>query len=176
MNADSATPWSVVGGDYSTSHVNRTTYAPIATWEEYNVIEIVTQFFKGTPNYGFIVIPDLSEGNTGRDYISSELEGCDSLKPKLTITYVSNALKENDVRLFKNIQIKRYGTFIKILKPQNDDVTISIYNVKGRLIEMNYNNHDRFYLLYTETIPAGLYFLKITVEASSETYKLIIGD
>jgi hypothetical protein len=149
-------------------------YAPNATWENYTVTEIVKQFVKGTPNYGFIVIPDLSEGNTGRDYLSSEFKDSDSLKPKLAITYESNAIVIDKATHLKGVLIQQSDTQIKILLPFNRKCQAALFNSRGLRIKTATVEQRGSITFPTTRLSAGIYFLKFRSGITKATYKFII--
>ena len=160
MQADTGAPWDLVGGDYTLEDSAQTTFANDSTWENYDVTGIVKKFIDGTPNYGFIVVPDLAEGNTSRDYYSTAFEDIDSLKPKLTVTYTSNAISTpNKSRyLLQGVLLYKDGSVIRLFVPFEKQYRITIYNSKGRVIENINGCESRWYRLNAKMSSHGIYF------------------
>ena len=177
MNAAEDIPWTNVGGDYTAEDSTNTGYVPPSYWEHYDVTNIVQKFIDGTTNYGFIIASDLAEGNTHRDYCSSEYTSGDSLRPKLTVTYTSNAIIPdlhsqdvgNGLRLCKN------GSGIKLYVPFSGHYKISLYNVNGRKIETVSGYKKQWYQL-TENRPSnGVYIINTILNGKSYTWNVLLA-
>lgn len=176
MNAASGVAWNSVGGDYTAEDSAYTGYAPLSSWEHYDVTSIVRKFTDGTSNYGFLIIPDLAAGNTHRDYCSSEYADADSLRPKLTVTYTSNAVIPvfhsqgfgNGLRLYKN------GSGIRLYIPFSGHYSISLYNVNGKKIETINSSQKQWYQLSDKKLCKGIYIIKITSGDKAYTVSLIL--
>ncbi len=163
LKANGGADWTNAGGDYSEENKTTVEYTGTSSWEEYDVTEIVRKFAGGTPNYGFFIIPDESDGNTGRNYISSDNTESVSLRPKLTITYETTAIINsiNDVVGKQNLKVKRNGLVVKLFVPFEDSYQIVLIDAFGRAIEVIKGNGKKWHAINSESLSMGLYFVNV---------------
>ena len=158
--------WDNAGGDYTDENMATTSYAPESSWEDYDVTEIVKLFMDNTPNYGFCIVSDMADNHTGRNYISSENTDLDSLRPKLTVTYTSNAIIIPDLHsqgMSNGLRLCKSCSGIKLYVPFSGHYTISLYNVNGKKIETVCGYRKQWYQL-TETKPSnGVYIIHMVI-------------
>ncbi len=176
MNAGSNVSWTTPGGDYSEEYASKTDYAPDSSWENYDVTDIVQQFIHDTPNYGFLIISDLANGNTHRFYYASEYLVLDSLRPKLTITYTSNAIITSTPckNLFKGILLRKDGSTVRLFIPFEKQYQLSLFNSGGKIIETVSGCKSRWYQLQAAVPSSGIYFMQVHMDGKTAAAKLIL--
>lgn len=176
MNATADISWMIPGGEYSEEKVSRTDYVPDSSWENYEVTDIVQQFTNGIVNYGFIIESDPANGNKRRCYCSSEFTVLDSLRPKLTITYTSNAIITSTQykNLLEGILLRKQGSVIRFFVPFEKHYRISLFNAEGKIIEAVYGCKSRWYQLKAAMPPNGIYFLQVYMDGKTATCKVIL--
>ncbi len=157
--------WDNAGGDYTEENKAVTGYAPEMSWEQYTVTEIVKQFLGDKLNCGFLIIPDLDDNNTGRNYISSDNTELDSLRPRLTVTYESTAIKYNNQVLdgLKDVVLNKTGSSVKLFVPFATEYSISLYGISGEVIKSIDGYGTRWHTLSisSESLPSGVYIINI---------------
>lgn len=178
MSADSGVAWDSVGGDYSAENAAQTGYAPVSSWEDYEVTDIVQQFIDDTPNYGFLIISDLTVGNTHRDYCSSEYTDADSLRPKLTITYTSSGIIPglHSPDIFNGLLLCKNSSGIKLFIPFTGHYNLSLYNLKGKKIETICGYNEQWYQLKGGAPSNGVYIIQIYRDGKATTRSLLIVE
>jgi len=85
-NYDGSNAWGSVGGDFDASY--DTQEVPVVDiWLNYTITSLVNEWYSGTPNYGFILVPDAegSKNIESRAYSSDYATAGD--RPKLFVTY-----------------------------------------------------------------------------------------
>ena len=176
MNAGTAVLWAMPGGDYSEEKVSRTDYVPDSSWEHYEVTGIVRQLTSGTANYGFIIESDPANGNKRRCYCSSEFMVLDSLRPKLTIVYTSNAI--NTPKQYKEISesilLRSHGSVIKLYIPFEKHFRLSLFNAKGKILETVYGCKGGWYQLKAVIPSNGVYLIQVNKEGKTISRKLTL--
>lgn len=163
LKASGAADWVVAGGDYSEDNKASVEYAKISSWEEYDVTEIVAKFVDGTPNYGFFIVPDESDGNTGRNYISSDNTESESLRPKLTITYETTAITNGASGVAKsfNLIVNRNGALINLFIPFEAPYKIVFIDAFGCTVKFVRGYGKAWHSIDSESVANGLYFVNI---------------
>lgn len=175
LKADGNADWTSDGGDYSDENKVTLEYAGASSWEEYDVTDIVKEFVAGTPNYGFFIIPDEADGNTGRNYISSDNTDSDSLRPKLTITYESTAIHHNTIGTagMQNIIVNKSGPVVKLFVPFENSYQIVFYNASGSTVKEIQSRGEQWYSITNESLSKGLYFVRILSDGKKLTGKYV---
>lgn len=175
LNSDANTLWDSAGGNFDIYTEAKTTYAAEMSWENYDVTEIVKDFVSGTPNNGFIVFPDIKDGNDGRMYPSSEYSAEDSLRPKLTITYENTAINYSNkgIEGIKNIVINKNGSIIKLFIPFENSYRIGFYNASGNTLEVLNGRGKQWHSINSESLSNGIYFIRIFSDKKNLSGKYI---
>ena len=178
MSADSGVAWDSVGGDYTVENAAQAGYAPLSSWEDYEVTNIVQKFIGGTPNYGFLIISDLAVNNTHRDYFSSEYTGADSLRPKLTITYTSSDIIPNSESpdFLIGLRLCKIGSGIKLFIPFTSYYNLSIYNLTGKRIETISGYNEQWCQLKGDAPSNGVYLIQISMDGKATTRSLLLVE
>jgi hypothetical protein len=176
MNAGSNVPWTLPGGDYSEENAAKTDYVPDSSWEHYDVTDIVQLFIHGTANYGFLIEADPASGNKNRSYCASEYMDSDSLRPKLTITYTSNAIITSTPckNLFKGILLRKNGSTVRLFIPFEKQYQLSLFNSGGKIIETVSGSKSRWYQLQAATPSSGIYFMQLCMDGKTVGGKVIL--
>ena len=176
MNSAAGVSWMTPGGDYSEEKVSRADYAPDSSWEHYDVTDIVQQFTNGIPNYGFIIESDPANGNKRRCYCSSDITVLESLRPKLTITYTSNAIITSTQYkdLLEGILLRNDGSGIRLFVPFEKHYRISLFNARGEIIEAVYGCTSQWCQLKAAQPSNGVYFMQIYMAGKTVTWKVTL--
>ena len=176
MNAAANVSWLTPGGEYSEENVSRTDYVPDSSWEHYEVTAIVQKFANGIANYGFVIESDPTNGNKRRCYYSSEFAVLDSLRPKLTITYISNAIINSTQykNLLEGILLRNSGSGIRLFVPFEKQYRISLFNARGEIIEAVYGYKSQWCQLKAALPSNGVYFMQIYMDSKTVTWKVTL--
>ena len=164
IKRDASTDWDPEGGEFDTGTETQTTYAAEKTWENYDVTDIVKLYVAGTPNHGFIMYPDQSDGNTGRIYYSSDYSSIDSLRPKLIVTYESTGIKQGNKGVFRqnSIAVKKVGTDVQFFVPFENAYRVELYSASGMKIHSMTGYGAKWQSLNSGLLAKGIYSIRVS--------------
>ncbi len=173
------------GCDFDTLGKVVAPYVPKNQWENYDVTDIIKRKIKDQNSfYGFMikqyVCPKIESThkvlmNLGRSYKSSEVDSIE-LRPKLTITYNSTAINDNNYyqgNLIKEIAIKKSEKWISFYSPLKTNYWVLLFNLKGEKVFSYQGFGKKWITLSSQTISQGIYFLHIHTKNEALIKKVI---
>ncbi len=150
-------------------------------WFEVNITDLVQSWVNSQlENYGFVI--RAQAGYKWSKFYSKEYSN-PNLHPYLEINYTPSAVDENAL-IPPAVNIENYPnpfnteTTISYQLQKSGKVSLSIYNVKGKLMETlvnEYQTHGSYSLTcYTSGFPSGVYFYQFVVDDYSMIKKCLL--
>ncbi len=140
----------------------------------YDVTKPTQNIVNGGDNFGFIIIPDLAEGNTGREYVSTENNGPDTLNPKLILTFGSTSIK-NASKLGYAQPCKSFclngNICVQFTTSNHSFEYVLIYSLDGTLIT-RHTIQEKVNSVKIPFASQGIFLLRVKAQEKSFTAKI----
>lgn len=139
---------------------------------------MVSKFVSGTPNYGFFLRQDDFNGNTNRQYISSEYDSDKTQRPKLEITYESTAILYSSKHISMNrVKVRNMENTLLIDLSFKGGYTVLLTTLSGRKTISFTGNGKKTFSVCKSDINSACYLISIVRDNGSQfTQKIIFTD